>query len=158
MKRYMLLFTSILCGLMLVSCGKDSADKDSSVSSQDISSAPESSDISSVPSSEPSSESSEETGEHDVTLCNGIGQDITALRIRSGSGEEDYWSFEILAGSVWQDGTAISLTLRDEEWTFTSAWEAEITLADGTVTVYEALPLSDASMVELLPEGYNNAE
>lgn len=171
MKRYRLLLAALFCGLTLVSCGngEDSSiesKSDSSVSSEDpsasefseISSASESSTLSTGSSSEISSEPVDENGEHDVTLCNGTGQDITALRIRSGSGEEDYWSFEILAGSVWQEGTAISLTLREEEWTFTSAWEMEVTLADGTVMVYDALPLSDVSMLELLPERYNSAE
>lgn len=155
MKRYIAITLAALCGLMLSSCGQDRAD--SSLPSEDSSVVSESSEESSAESSQVSSEpSSEETGEHDVTLCNGLGQDVIALRIRSGEG--DYWSFEILAGTLWQDGTAISLTLLDEEWTFTPAWEAEVTLADGTVTVYGELPLSDASIVELTPEGINSEE
>lgn len=160
MKRYIVFFFAAFCSLILASCGNrdDVSDKDSYMQSEDGTSSFESSDTSSALSSAPSSESSEETGEHEVTLCNGIGQDVTALRIRSGSGEEDYWSYEILSGVVWQDGTAISLTLRDEEWIFTSAWEMEVTLADGTIMSYDSIPLSDASMIELIPEGYNRAE
>lgn len=153
MKRYMLIALAALCGLMLISCGKDSAE--SSVPAEE-SIVSESSEESSSEPPEESSVPAEEEGRHDVTLCNGLGQDITALRIRSGDG--DYWSFEILAGTLWQDGTAISLTLTEEEWVFTPAWEAEVTLADGTVTVYGELPLSDASIVELTPDGINSEE
>ncbi len=162
MKRYMIFFFAALCSLMLVSCGEGEGSSSSEPSvPEESSSVSEPSDPSSASSSERSSEasaSSEDTGEHEVTLCNGLGQAITGLRIRSGSGEEDYWSYEILSGTVWQDGTAVSLTLRDEEWVFSSAWEVEVTLTDGTVDTYPAVPLSDASMIELIPGGYNSAE
>ena len=57
-------------------------------------------------------------------------------------GEDDYWSLEILGDSPWEDGTVISLTLQREEWGDCTSWQAEATLADGTVENYSELPLT----------------
>ena len=128
----------------------ESAESEGSSSSEPESSAEESEPSDSQPVDDYNTE-----GSHTVDLCNGLGQDVVSLKIRSGSGEEDYWSYEILNGSNWADGTAISLTLQKDEWgEVSTGWEAEITLADGTVENFTDLPLTECGRMELNVDGY----
>ncbi len=143
-KRYILTLALSVCGLLLVSC---SAGEATSQPVSDVSSEESLPEEESVESSASSEEFPEENGEHAVTLCNGFDQDITELRIRSSA--DDYWSVEILQGTVWQSGTAISLTLLDTEWTFAPDWQAEVLLADGSTRSWNDLPLSDEDILEL---------
>ena len=127
----------------------------SSVSESSDSSEPESSAEESEPSDSQPVDDYNTEGSHTVDLCNGLGQDVVSLKIRSGSGEEDYWSYEILNGSNWADGTAISLTLQKDEWgEVSTGWEAEITLADGTVENFTDLPLTECGRMEFNADGY----
>lgn len=138
----------------------ESAESEGSSSSEPESSAEEADDSeSSAEESEPSDSQPVDDynteGSHTVDLCNGLGQDVVSLKIRSGSGEEDYWSYEILNGSNWADGTAISLTLQKDEWgEVSTGWEAEITLADGTVENFTDLPLTECGRMEFNADGY----
>lgn len=128
----------------------ESAESEGSSSSEPESSAEESEPSDSQPVDDYNTE-----GSHTVDLCNGLGQDVVSLKIRSGSGEEDYWSYEILNGSNWADGTAISLTLQKDEWgEVSTGWEAEITLADGTVENFTDLPLTECGRMEFNADGY----
>lgn len=128
----------------------ESAESEESSSSEPESSAEESEPSDSQPVDDYNTE-----GSHTVDLCNGLGQDVVSLKIRSGSGEEDYWSYEILNGSNWADGTAISLTLQKDEWgEVSTGWEAEITLADGTVENFTDLPLTECGRMEFNADGY----
>ena len=127
----------------------------SSVSKSSASSEPESSAEESEPSDSQPVDDYNTEGSHTVDLCNGLGQDVVSLKIRSGSGEEDYWSYEILNGSNWADGTAISPTLQKDEWgEVSTGWEAEITLADGTVENFTDLPLTECGRMEFNADGY----
>ena len=131
------------------------SESSSSVSESSASSEPESSAEESEPSDSQPVDDYNTEGTHTVDLCNGLGQDVVSLKIRSGSGEEDYWSYELLNGSNWADGTAISLTLQKDEWgEVSTGWEAEITLADGTVENFTDLPLTECGRMEFNAEGY----
>ena len=132
------IFLSLLVLLTLVSCGE-----------KEETSLPESSIPSSEPEPEPvPSEPAEPEGEHTVTLQNGTGQDIIEMKIKSDA--EEVWSYEILGSTIFASGTAIDLFLTDKEWLFADSWDLEITLADGTVHLYEDLPLL-TDTVELTP-------
>ena len=163
------IFAALAVSVLIVSLtGCSSAQSESSSEPESSSSVSESAESEGSSSSEPESSAEESEpsdsqlvddynteGSHTVDLCNGLGQDVVSLKIRSGSGEEDYWSYEILNGSNWADGTAISLTLQKDEWgEVSTGWEAEITLADGTVENFTDLPLTECGRMEFNADGY----
>ena len=163
------IFAALAVSVLIVSLtGCSSAQSESSSEPESSSSVSESAESEESSSSEPESSAEESEpsdsqpvddynteGSHTVDLCNGLGQDVVSLKIRSGSGEEDYWSYEILNGSNWADGTAISLTLQKDEWgEVSTGWEAEITLADGTVENFTDLPLTECGRMEFNADGY----
>ena len=155
MKKIAIILTALTMVFALAGCNQNT-EPNSSDSSAQTSSQVSESESSSTSSSEPSSSSEQpvddyvEEGEHTVELCNGTGQAVTSLRIRPEDGEDDYWSLEILGDSPWEDGTVISLTLQREEWGDCTSWQAEATLADGTVENYSELPLTETGRVELV--------
>lgn len=155
MKKIAIILTALTMVFALAGCNQNT-EPNSSDSSAQTSSQVSESESSSTSSSEPSSSFEQpvddytEEGEHTVELCNGTGQAVTSLRIRPEDGEDDYWSLEILGDSPWEDGTVISLTLQREEWGDCTSWQAEATLADGTVENYSELPLTETGRVELV--------
>ena len=165
MKKITMILTALMMVWTLTGCNQDSGESGAENSGQ-------SSSQSSVSSSEPSDSSSasgsssseqqvddyQQEGEHTVELCNGTGQEVTSLRIRPEGGEEDYWSLEILDGASWEDETVISLTLDREEWGDCTGWQAEVTLADGTVENYTGLPLTESDRVELVMGSFSAAD
>lgn len=119
-----------------------SSDSSSPASGADSSDPSEPAETSSVP--------EEEGDTHTVILCNGTGSRISALRVREEGSE--YWSFEILGGEAWPDGSSIELDLSREEWDVDGGWEVEVTLDGGSTAVY-TVPLGDYGIVELRPDG-----
>ncbi len=171
MKRFFAVIAAFLIAASLVGCSNtntepssDSSHEESTGSEESYSSSDESKAVSAETdsesdlsvSSEPEKTSDyEETGEHTIDLCNGLEQDVVSLKIRSGSGEEDYWSYELLGDTPWEKGTAISLLLQKEEWgEVADGWELEATLADGTVENFTALPLTEWKRIELTADGF----
>lgn len=160
MKKVVSILTALMVVGMLSGCNQTQDESSQSSTSESTSQ----SSVSEPESSDQSSEASQpvdeylETGEHTVELCNGTGQDIASLRIRPEGGEDDYWSLEILGGADWKDGTVISLTLKHEEWGDCTSWQAEATLADGTVENYSELPLTGSDRVELAMGSFRAAD